>query len=84
MYIHDCTICGKTYKETQLDTHHIKFQCTFDHNNMLGRFNKDEATNLVVLCKYHHNQVHSGIISIKGWLETTEGPKLNYIVTSSV
>jgi len=78
LFVHDCAICGTTFKETQLDVHHIKFQCTFDNNKMLGRFQKDEKSNLVVLCKEHHQDVHAGKIEIKGWLETSDGVKLWY------
>jgi DNA mismatch repair protein MutS len=83
LYVHECEICKKTYFDTQLDVHHIKFQCTFDNDGMLGRFAKDELNNLVVLCKEHHQQVHSSLLQISGWINSTSGRTLLYEYVSS-
>ncbi len=40
------------------DTHHIQFQAESDENNYIGSMHKNAASNLVGLCKFHHNMVH--------------------------
>ena len=78
LYVDKCTVCGKGSNETQLDTHHIKEQHQFDENKLLGHIKKDNLDNLVVLCKYHHNEVHNGKLKINGYIHTNNGRYLDY------
>ena len=78
LYVDKCTVCGKGNNETQLDTHHIKEQHQFDENKLLGHIKKDNLDNLVVLCKYHHNEVHNGKLKINGYIHTNNGRYLDY------
>ena len=78
LYVDKCTVCGKGSNETQLDTHHIKEQHQFDENKLLGHIKKDNLDNLVVLCKYHHNDVHNGKLKINGYIHTNNGRYLDY------
>lgn len=75
VYVDKCVICGS---REQLDTHHIKFQCTADENGMIDTMDKDVKNNLVVLCKHHHQEVHKGNIEIEGYVETSVGRQLVY------
>ena len=72
LYVEKCSICGKV--EEGLDTHHIVEQHDFDENN---RF-KNKLSNLVVLCKQHHHEVHHGLLKIHGYKESTQGKILDY------
>lgn len=78
VYVHSCSICDKTYKETQLDVHHIKYQSECDENDRYEHIPKNFNCNLVVLCKEHHIQVHQNKIKIHGYDYTSNGVVLNY------
>lgn len=70
-----CEICS----EKAEDTHHIKFQCTANNDNIIqGHITKNIESNLVPLCKKCHNEVHHGTLTILGYIETSNGIKLNY------
>jgi len=77
LYVDKCSVCGESC--SMLDTHHINEQNNFDEND----FNKDKLSNLVVLCKKHHDEAHNGNLEIKGYIDTTEGKKLDYVVDNS-
>ena len=74
LYIDNCSICGINGETYPLDTHHIKEQYTFDKDD----FNKDKLSNLIILCKEHHDLVHNGNLEIKGYIDTANGKKLDY------
>jgi DNA mismatch repair protein MutS len=74
LYVDMCSICGSTGTTFPLDTHHIKEQHTFDD----GDYNKDKLSNLVVLCKTHHDEVHYGNLEIYGYKNTSCGKELDY------
>ena len=77
LYVDKCSVCGESC--SMLDTHHINEQNNFDEND----FNKDKLSNLVVLCKKHHDEAHNGNLEIKGYIDTIEGKKLDYVVDNS-
>jgi len=74
LYMDGCSICGKT---NYLDTHHIKEQFTFSE----GDINKDKLSNIVILCKEHHDEVHNGNLQINGYIDTVKGKELKYEFT---
>lgn len=39
---------------------------------------KNNKSNLVTLCGYHHDQIHNNNIKINGWITTSNGIKLDY------
>lgn len=78
IYVNSCKICGKTYKDTQLDVHHINFQSNCDENDLYNHIPKNMDCNLVVLCKEHHKQLHQNKIKIKGYKYTSNGRELDY------
>ena len=76
-----CEICGYVpLKSTDipLDTHHIKFQCTADANAFTGHYHKNAKFNLVCLCKSCHIDVHQDKINIRGYIQTSNGVKLDF------
>ncbi len=78
IYVDKCEICGKTYKDEQLDVHHILFQCNCNEEGMIDHIKKNDKSNLVVLCKEHHIQVHNKDLEIYGYKDTENGSILSY------
>ena len=76
----ECKICNKNSKEIQLDTHHINFQKDSDCYGILDNkpFHKNIKHNLIVLCKDCHTNVHHGSFVINGYVNTSDGQKLDY------
>lgn len=72
LFVEKCGICGK--KENNLDTHHIIEQKEFDNHNQF----RNKLSNLVVLCKKHHDEVHHGCLRIYGYKESSHGKILDY------
>ncbi len=60
------------------DTHHINEQKDSDENGNIGSFHKNNSHNLIQLCKEHHDQITFGNLRIKGYIETSEGKKVDY------
>jgi DNA mismatch repair protein MutS len=75
VFVHDCNVCQQKAE----DVHHIKFQCTANDNNIIeSHIVKDTKSNLVPLCKKCHNEVHNGSLEISGYVQTSDGIKLDY------
>ena len=83
----ECSICKdlniKNDYMNILETHHIIFQTNFDENNKCivpdkSHIKKNQKSNLVNLCKFHHLEVHKNNIIINKWIKTTKGKKLDY------
>ena len=66
--------CNKDAEET----HHIKEQKDADENGNIGSIHKNDLHNLCPLCKEHHAEITYGKLNIKGYLDTSEGLKLDY------
>jgi len=74
VYMDKCLVCnGKPD-----DTHHIKFQCQADENGFIGATHKHEMKNLVPLCKKCHMAIDTNELVIRGYIETSEGRKLDF------
>ena len=74
VYVKNCEVCG----ELGVDTHHIKFQSNADADGFVDHRHKNHYSNLVILCKECHNKVHHGGLEIRGYIETSEGVKLDW------
>ena len=75
VYVHNCSICDNKAE----DVHHIKFQCTANEHNIIdSHIVKDSKSNLVPLCKKCHDNVHNGNLEINGYVQTSNGIKLDY------
>jgi len=72
VYLVSCAICSGEVE----DTHHIREQHTANEKGHIDHFHKDHAYNLIPLCKSCHIKVHQGKISIKGFVMTSSGLKL--------
>ena len=69
-----CQICKKESEHT----HHIKEQCTADVNGIIDHHHKNINHNLVQLCESCHHKVHNENLRIYGYIQSSEGIKLNY------
>jgi len=73
-----CEICKS---KTKLETHHIVWQKDFDDNGFNNKkfyLQKNNTSNLVVLCASCHDKVDRDEIIINGWIETSLGKKFDY------
>jgi len=81
-----CYICNdlniNEHSLNVLETHHIIFQNNFDNNKCLisknSHIKKNQDSNLVNLCKFHHLEVHKNNILINNWIKTSNGKILDY------
>jgi DNA mismatch repair protein MutS len=74
LYVTQCVICAKPAE----DVHHINHRSTADDTGFIGHFHKDHKHNLIPLCKEHHQMIHSGLISVDGFVMTSDGLELRY------
>ena len=78
VYLECCEICKS---KDNLETHHIIWQKEFNNDNInINKFHlqKNDSSNLLVLCMGCHDKVDRNEIIIDGWVNTTNGRKLNY------
>lgn len=76
-FVSQCEVCRNN---VATDTHHIKFQCTANKNDIIDNFHKDSKFNLVGLCKECHNAVHASPpkMKIDGYIMTSDGIELKW------
>jgi DNA mismatch repair protein MutS len=75
----ECHICQSHKK---LESHHIIPQKDFLKNNI--QIQKDNYSNIVTLCETCHDKIDTNEIVINGWLNTTNGRKLDYILQDKI
>lgn len=84
VYMDKCHICGHQPKESEipLETHHILFQKDFidgiNVNDNKYHINKNQKSNLVVLCYKCHDLIDNKKIGINGWIDTNSRDKLDW------
>jgi len=69
-----CQIC----LDKSEHTHHIKEQNEADSNGIIDHHHKNITHNLVPLCEPCHHKVHNENLRIYGYIQTSDGIKLNY------
>jgi DNA mismatch repair protein MutS len=84
LYVTKCQIPTCDNIETPYDTHHIKFQSKCNDNGLFEHIQKNSKSNLVVLCKKCHNDVHNDKIIINGYKETSDGVFLDYKINVDI
>ena len=72
--LYDCEICGEAGDEI----HHINFQSMANKFGHINSIHKNAHGNLCSICTGCHDKVHNDEIIIKGYMETSEGIKLDY------
>lgn len=77
LYINSCSMCKKTFKEANLETHHIAEQQYADDDNFIDTFHKNHKGNLLILCDECHDNVHNGKLNTNGFIKTTNGIELD-------
>ena len=61
--------------------HHIEWQKDCDENGFIiskPHVNKNHASNLMPVCTSCHDDIDRGSILVKGYEQTSNGPKLNW------
>ena len=83
-YLLECELCKIT---SNLECHHIVFQKDFNEN-LINKdkihYQKDAKYNLVTLCKECHDNIDRNIYIINGWIETTDGRRLDYLINETI
>lgn len=77
VFVDKCKICDNVAEET----HHIVYQEKADSDGYLSSFHKNTKHNLVALCKECHKKEHNGELKIKGYIKTSSGVVLDYILS---
>jgi DNA mismatch repair protein MutS len=81
LVVKECAVCGYTpsgIMSLPLDVHHINMQCTANMDGFIDNYHKNTKSNLVVLCKTCHIDVHSNRLNITGYEQHSTGVKLNF------
>jgi DNA mismatch repair protein MutS len=75
LYMEECNNCGS---KMNLETHHINQQKDFVNNihNTKLHIQKNDLSNLVVLCDKCHDLLHNNKLKIKKKIKTSEGIKI--------
>jgi DNA mismatch repair protein MutS len=75
-----CDSCEICKSRDRVETHHIRFQkdASAQTNMIDNHFHKNAQFNLVPLCSKCHDNLHNDSIQIYGWVQTSDGVKLNY------
>jgi len=79
-FIVKCHICSN---KNNLESHHIIPQKDFDEdttNKNKLHIKKDNYSNIVTLCSSCHDKIDTNELVINGWIETTNGKKLDYFI----
>jgi DNA mismatch repair protein MutS len=76
VFMNQCGVCNSS---ENLNTHHIVFQKEFEIEGHQIPFDKNIEHNLAVICERCHQEVHHGILIIRGYLQTSNGIKLEYL-----
>jgi len=80
----ECHICKKNKK---LESHHIIPQKDFNKDETHKKelhIKKDNYSNMVTLCSDCHDKIDTNELVINGWLETSNGKKLDYKIQEKV
>ena len=77
LLIDACAVCGR---ESAEETHHIRPQKEADERGFIEHFHKNSTFNLVPLCGACHDAVHRGEIDVKGYVQTSSGVQLDFVV----
>jgi len=79
-----CGVCMKEFKKEKcmgfLDTHHINHQKDCKDGFVIDKphMTMNSRANLVPLCKNCHHDVHHNRLQIDGYIQTSNGLKLQY------
>lgn len=66
-----CALCDGNFQS--VDIHHIKEQNTSDQFGNIDHYHKNDMHNLIPVCKSCHQKVHSGELSINGYVHSSIG-----------
>jgi DNA mismatch repair protein MutS len=75
-FISKCEICLANCDEV----HHIKEQAMADDDGFIGSIHKNDKFNLICVCEKCHDAIHRRLIKVNGYVQTSNGIKLDYEV----
>jgi 5-methylcytosine-specific restriction endonuclease McrA len=80
--VDSCAVCGSC---DSMETHHIVPQAAAAATGgfIAPGVHKNTASNLVPLCDACHTKHHAGMLEIKGWIDTSVGRKLDFVVSTT-
>ena len=78
VFFDTCNICNKKTEEI----HHIKPQKDADEKGIIReeQIHKNIKSNLMNVCEECHDKIHSNLINIKGYIQTSKGIKLDICI----
>jgi DNA mismatch repair protein MutS len=79
VFMDACKICGNPPSET----HHILPQAEADKEGFINHFHKNSTFNLMTVCEKCHDEIHAGILHVKGFIATSHGVRLDMNRTPS-
>ena len=82
--VEECSVCSSN---DNLETHHINWQKNYDQNDIdisNLEIKKNSIANLVILCTTCHDKVDRDELEIKGWIQTSNGRKLDYSINDVI
>jgi len=83
VYMNCCEICKV---KSDLETHHIVWQKEFNEQEINPNkfyLKKNDAANLVTLCRECHDKVDRNEIIVNGWINTSAGRKFDYTIITA-
>ena len=83
VYLNCCEICKS---KSDLETHHIVWQKDFNEQEINPNkfyLKKNDASNLVTLCRECHDKVDRNEIIVNGWINTSAGRKFDFTIVNT-
>jgi len=74
IYMDQCKLCGSNQC---LETHHIKEQQLSNEHKLIGNIHQNQLSNIIQLCKSCHDKITYGTLTINGYVQTTNGYKID-------
>lgn len=72
--VDNCAVCSARATEV----HHIQHQKDADIDGYIGHHHKNRLSNLAPLCDRCHSDAHRGLLTIKGFVQTSSGVRLDF------
>lgn len=81
LFAEACSVCDyrpRTERELPIAWHHIEGQCTAEDGVVPSGRDVHASSNLMPVCPACHHDIHRGLITVKGYVETGVGRELRF------